>query len=647
MGKTTNQKSAAPRTVADKKTAEWKGRKRSGSRGTGTSVPIVGIGASAGGLEAFTRLLNHLPLDTGLCFVLVQHLDPKHDSALTQLLARATSMPVREVSNNLRVKTNHVYVIPPNTILGLAKDRLTLQPRPQTGRAPRAVDAFFESLAQDQRERAIGVILSGTASDGTLGLETIKAEGGITFAQDESAKYDSMPRSAVAAGCVDFVLSPENIAKELARIAKHPYVAGQLDDPLAPAEDDRADAVAHEDDDRPLASGGRGTGRREAEPARSKAEQSQAGSDAENGFKKILLLLRNHAGVDFSLYKQTTIQRRITRRMVLNRFTNLKDYVDFFRGNAKELDALYSDALISVTSFFRNPEAFDALTHRVFPALLQQRGDEPVRVWVLGCSTGQEAYSIAMAFVESAEKAPRMRRLQVFATDLNDALLDKARHGLYAKSLAQDISPERLRRFFAEEEGGYRINKSLREMVVFARQNLISDPPFSRMDLISCRNLLIYLEPSLQKKAMPTFHYALKPGGFLLLGASESIGGFTELFEPVDKKHKIYSKKVAPTPAFHLPVKRERGERSPAGFRPPILHSMENGKEGRRKATGGSTPRTSSVENSMPNARPTASRSSNSRLPACLSMPTCRSYNSEGRPARILSRLAGKRVSMC
>ena len=414
-------------------------------------------------------------------------------------------------------------------------------------------------LAQDQRERAIGVILSGTATDGTLGLEAIKAEGGITFAQDDSAKYDSMPRSAIAAGCVDFVLKPEDIASELARIAKHPYVAGQLAEHFTSPEDDRASATAHEDDETPLPSGGHGTPRNEASQAR---DEGQArGKEADNGFKKILLLLRNHCGVDFSLYKSTTIQRRIARRMVLNKQDSLEDYAQFLRGNSKELDALYSDVLISVTSFFRNPEAFDILKRKVFPKLLQQRGDEPFRVWTLGCSTGQEAYSIAMAFVETAEKAPRMRKLQVFATDLNEALLDKARHGLYAKSLAQDVSPERLRQFFVEEEGGYRIVKSLREMVVFARQNFISDPPFSRMDLVSCRNLLIYLEPSLQQKLLPTFHYALKPDGFLFLGASESIGGFTELFEPVDKKNKIYSKKAAPTPAFHLPVRKERGER--------------------------------------------------------------------------------------
>lgn len=282
----------------------------------------------------------------------------------------------------------------------------------------------------------------------------------------------------------------------------------------------------------------------------------------QNGYKKILLLLHSHSGVDFSLYRSTTILRRITRRLLVSKQESLEDYANFLRGNANELDALYSDVLISVTSFFRNPEMFEALQRDVFPTLLQQRSDEPVRCWVLGCSTGQEAYSIAMAFVESAEKAPRARRLQIFATDLNDKLLEKARYGLYARSLADDISPERLRRFFVEEQGGYRVSKLLREMVVFARQNFISDPPFSRMDIVSCRNLLIYLEPTLQNKALPTFHYALKPGGFLLLGASETVGRFTDLFEPVDRNHKIFVKKPAPTPGFYMPV------RGPLGTRP-------------------------------------------------------------------------------
>src|SRR5688572_23297245 len=526
---------------------------------------IVGMGASAGGLEAFTQVLRHLPIDTGLGFVLVQHLDPDHQSALPQLLARATSMPVCDVTDDLAVEPNHVYVIPPNMHLLIVRGRLKLQPRPKIRQPARAIDGFFESLAQDQRERAIGVILSGTATDGTMGLEAIKAEGGITFAQDDSARYDSMPQSAVAAGCVDFVLSPENIAKELARIARHPHVKDQsLAHAVSSSEEDRASATEHEDDEHPLPAGGHGTPDTGAKGMRAKSERAETNA-GENSYRKILLLLRNHAGVDFSLYKSTTIERRINRRMVLSKQDTLADYAHFLRGNAKELDALYSDVLISVTSFFRSPEAFDVLTRKVFPKLFQQqRGDEPVRVWVLGCSTGQEAYSIAMAFVESAQHASRPRKLQVFATDLNDALLDKARHGLYAKSLVQDLSPERLRRFFVEEDAGYRIVKPLREMVVFARQNLIGDPPFSRMDLISCRNLLIYLEPNLQKRTIPTFHYALKPEGFLFLGGSESIGGFTDLFEPFDKKHKIYFKKPAPTPAFHLPMKRDRYEHKPS-----------------------------------------------------------------------------------
>ncbi|HEV2329661.1 MAG TPA: chemotaxis protein CheB [Verrucomicrobiae bacterium] len=530
------------------------------------SFPIVGIGASAGGLEAFTELLRHLPADTGMGFVLVQHLDPQHESALTQLLGRATAMPAREVTDNLRVEANHVYVIPPNTSLAIKEGVLKLQARPP-GRMPsRSIDSFFESLARDQHERAIGVILSGTATDGTIGLEAIKAEGGIAFAQDESARYDSMPRNAIAAGCVDFVFSPENIAKELARIAKHPGVAGRM--------------------------AGKKKNAEEISGALDETAGRPAGNGEHDAYKKILLLLRNHSGADFSLYKSATIRRRIARRMVLNKIESLEGYAHSLRGNAKELDALYSDCLISVTGFFRNPEAFEVLKRKIIPRLLQQRNVDTFRVWVPGCSTGQEAYSIAMVFMEEAEKFPRPRKLQIFATDLNETLLDRARNGLYARNVVQDASPERLRRFFVEEEGGYRITKQLREMVVFARQNLISDPPFSRMDLISCRNLLIYLELGLQKQVLPTFHYALKPEGFLFLGASESIGSFTDLFEPADKKQKIYSRKSVPTPAFHLPMKKRpleiggpagaprRGQRrsfleGPEGFRSEVSAQIE------------------------------------------------------------------------
>ena len=506
-------------------------------------LPVVGIGASAGGLEAFSNLLQHLPVNTGMAFVLVQHLDPSHESALVDLLSRKTGIPVREVTNNLPVEANHVYVIPPNASMTLQGARLKLAPREKDGGVSRCIDFFLESLAQQKRELAIGVILSGTASDGTLGLEAIKAEGGITFAQDGSAKYDSMPRSAIAAGCVDFVLSPEGIARELARIAGHPFVKSATGS-TAPGAVGQPDVPLSEESAIPTS---------ERDRARTLVE--------EPGLKKILLLVRNHSGVDFSLYKSTTIHRRIARRMVLSKSETLEAYAGWLRGNPTELDALYSDLLISVTNFFRNPEAFDTLKRKVFPRLLKSRRDEPIRFWALGCSTGQEAYSLAMAYMEFCENVHRAPKLQVFATDLNEAMLEKARRGLYAKSLAHDVSPERLRRFFVEEEGGYRISKSLRELCVFARQNLLSDPPFSRMDLISCRNLLIYIQPASQQKILPIFHYALKPEGYLFLGASESIGQFTELFEPVDKKLKIFSRKTGVTPGLRLPVSHSR----PAG----------------------------------------------------------------------------------
>lgn len=565
--------------MADRKQHKKQSRQRSKP-----AFPIAGIGASAGGFDAFKELLQHVPPDTDMAFVLVQHLDPDHESALTRLLSKMTSMLVTEVTDNTRVAPNHVYVIPPNRQMTIADGILKLSPRKKSRGQYRSIDYFLESLAEDQRERAIGVILSGTANDGTLGLEAIKGEGGITFAQDESAKYDSMPRSAVAAGCVDLVLSPEKIAEELARIARHPYVAGKL----LPAEAEREfDQGGGEE--APLASGGRGTPRTGAKQARAEADVAAKGGPlaGEDGFKKILLLVRRHAGVDFSLYKSSTIQRRITRRMVLNKHTTLDEYADFLRGNAKELDELYSDMLIAVTSFFRNPEAFDILKHKVFPKLIAERNGQPVRVWVLGCSTGQEAYSIAMTYLESGDRVSRERKLQVFATDLNDALLDKARNGLYAKTLVNDVSPERLRRFFVEEEGGYRIRKELRQMVVFARQNVLSDPPFSHMDLVSCRNLLIYLEPELQKKLLPMFHYALNPDGFLFLGASESVGGFGALFETVDKKYKLFTKKPVHTPAVHLPMKREEPARKKGtmGRRPePVPEAFRTEVNAQREA---------------------------------------------------------------
>jgi two-component system CheB/CheR fusion protein len=494
-----------------------------------------------------------------MAFVLVQHLDPHHKSALTHLLTAATSMPVLEITNNLRIEANCVYVIPPNASLSIAQGVLKLEPRRKRRNGRHSIDLFLESLALDQRERAIGVILSGAATDGTLGLEAIKAAGGITFAQDDSARYDSMPHSAIAAGCVDFVLGPEDIAKAISRIAKHPIVVRKPVE-LPSADDGQESAIAH--DEAAPSSAGHDTPTNEGAHRGLTARRPRAGDDP---YEEIVLRLGNHSGVEFSLYKSTTVKRRIARRMALKKQDSLEGYAGLLRRDAKELDALYRDILISVTGFFRNPEAFEVLKLKVFPRFFRQHVDEPVRIWAPGCSTGQEAYSIAMAFAESAENALRARKLHMFATDLNDALLDEARRGFYPTNLVRGVSPERLRRFFVEEEGGYRIVKSLRETMVFARQNVMSDPPLSRMDLVSCRNLLIYLETRLHRKVLATLHYALNPEGVLFLGASESVGGFTDLFEPIDKKHKIFSKKLGLTPTPHAPDKKVRGERpSPA-----------------------------------------------------------------------------------
>jgi two-component system CheB/CheR fusion protein len=550
------------------------------------AFPIVGVGASAGGLEAFTQLLKHLPADTGSGFVLVQHLDPAHESALTHLLSRATAMPVVEVTNNLRVKRDHVYVIPPNVTMSIARGVLKLSARSKTVGPHRSIDFFLESLAADQHERSVGVILSGTATDGTLGLEAIKAENGITFAQDDSAKFDSMPRSAVAGGCVDFVLSPKRIANELARIARHPS-AGRLFRKSAsalragkPRGNGRSPIPQV-----PLDASGQKVPRVQAKSKRSGSPVNEPA-----GFKEILLLLRGHRGVDFSLYKSSTISRRVARRMVMSTQNTLDQYAAFLKGNAKELDALYADVLIGVTGFFRNPDAFEVLKRRVIPKLIAQaHSGEPLRMWVLGCSTGQEAYSIAMAYAEASEKSLRAPKLQVFATDVNEECLDKARRGLYATALTAGLSSAQLRRFFTEEAGGYRVNKHLREIVIFARQNLIGDPPFSRMDLVSCRNLLIYLDPPLQQRSLATFHYALKPEGFLFLGASESVGPASVFFEVVDKKQKIFRRKTGPTPGHHrshFPTHGETGAESilrpllklappPTGFRDEVSIQRE------------------------------------------------------------------------
>ena len=499
---------------------------------TEPSCPVVGVGASAGGLEAFTHLLQALPVDTGMAFVLVQHLAPTHPSALAEILSRATTMPVAEVTDELHVEPNRVYVMPPGRDLLISECALHLVVRESQGQH-RPIDGFLRSLAQDQRHRAIGVILSGTGSDGTLGLEEIKAAGGITFAQDDTALQQGMPKSAIASGCVDFVLPPDGIAKELSHIGRHPYLALGAAPTLS--------ALAAEPD-----------------------------------LSTILQLLRQAAGLDFTKYKQTTLDRRISRRMALHKMEGLEEYARLLQTRPEEVEALCQDILINVTSFFRDPESFEALEATVLPGLFQERSqDEPIRVWVIGCSTGEEAYSLAILVQELTESTRRAVPVQVFATDVNPVCVEKARAGFYSKTIAQDVSPERLRRFFAEMDGKYRISKSVRDMCVFAEHDVLSDPPFSRMDLISCRNLLIYLEPVLQQKILPFLHYALNPNGFLWLGSSETTGASRDLFEPVDAKHRIYSKKLGARrltlgmpigrktsggPASRLPRREEFGE---------------------------------------------------------------------------------------
>jgi two-component system CheB/CheR fusion protein len=474
------------------------------ARGQEQDATIVAIGASAGGVEALTDLINHLPADTGMSFVLVQHLDPKHHSILTELLARKTAMMVTEVSDRMPVNPNHVYVIPPNATMTITDHTLHLGPREDLRGAHMAVDHFMRSLAEQKGNRAIGVILSGSGSDGTLGMAEIQAHGGVTFAQDEAtAKYDGMPRSAVAAGCVDYVLPPRGIAKELERIARHPYLARKI----------MSGAV-------------------EVVPT--------LGS----GLNTIFQVLLRATGVDFTHYRQTTILRRMQRRMVVHKIDDIKQYAKFVQSHPAEIKALYHDMLINVTSFFRGPRVFDAIKSLAFPTILKKLPREGgIRVWTPGCASGEETYSVAITLLEFLGEKATQIPIQFFGTDVSETSVARARNGFYPENIQGDVSPERLRRFFSKVEGGYRVSKSIRDICIFAQHNVLSDPPFSRMDLICCRNLLIYLEPVLQSKVISLFHYALQPGGFLVLGSSEGVGATGSLLAVEDRGHKIFSKK--------------------------------------------------------------------------------------------------------
>ncbi|MGC2245407.1 MAG: chemotaxis protein CheB [Terriglobales bacterium] len=483
-------------------------RKSPATVATAARFPIVAIGASAGGLEAFSNLLRALPPEPGLALVFIPHLDPTHESAMVELLSRTTRLPVFQAEEGTRVARNSVYVLPPNWDMTITGGVLHLAKREAGPGHHMPIDSFFCSLAKDQNSNAMGIILSGTANDGTVGLSAIKHEGGITFAQNlESAKYDGMPTSAVRAGVVDYVLPPDRIAQELIRI-------------------------------------------------RQQSGEEKSPSDAFDGqdhlLKEIFRQLKSFSKVDFVDYKVATIQRRILRRMSIHQLTDLGDYVKLLRGDAQEVEALYRDVLINVTSFFRNPEVFESLRDVVYPKLLAERSsDEPVRVWVPGCATGEEPYSHAMAMAEMQSELRLDVPVQIFGTDLSESAIQWARAGFYKENIVSEISEVRLRRFFHRAPGGYQISKSIRDMCVFARQNVFSDPPFSRMDLISCRNVLIYLSPVLQKKVIPIFHYALKEGGYLLVGNSEGlVGTGAEIFDLVDRKSKVYRKKGVRSPVM-------------------------------------------------------------------------------------------------
>jgi two-component system, chemotaxis family, CheB/CheR fusion protein len=494
--------------------------------------PIVGIGGSAGGFEAAMELVRHLPSRTGMAFVVVQHLDPHHASRLSKLLSKVSAMPVIELAEITTPRPNTVYVQPPNKCVIVKDSALKLVRRTQPLNL--TIDHFFESLAEERGLLAIGVILSGTGTDGTHGLRAIKAAGGLTFAQSEaSAKFDAMPRSAIRAGFVDAALPPREIAQEIRRIADHPYIL------------------------RPMTDG---------ESAKTKKEIYQEADD----LGRIFFSLRKQTGVDFSGYKHATLLRRIHRRMALHRMEKLSQYAKFLRDNKQEIEALFNDLLINVTHFFRDERMFRQLKRRFLPALLESKGKDrqkTLRVWVPGCATGEEVYSLAISVFETLGQRASNTNIQIFGTDLSESTIQHARAGIYSSAIEKDVSHLRLRRFFTKRDGTYQINRSVRARCTFARQNITADPPFSRLDLISCRNVLIYLSPQLHKRCIPQFHYALNPGGYLILGPAESVGLYAQLFEPLDRKNRIYAKKNVPTPRIDF-ISYRGYEFSKTGVRP-------------------------------------------------------------------------------
>jgi two-component system, chemotaxis family, CheB/CheR fusion protein len=471
-------------------------------RNPAATTRIVGIGASAGGLAALEQFLKQTSPDSGMAYVVVQHLDPTQKALLPELLQRVTAMPVHEARQGMRVEPNHVYVIPPNAELSVVSGalRLTKPVEPRGMRLP--INVLFSSLASAQGERAIAVVLSGMGSDGSLGLQAIKAVGGLTVAQEPaSAQFDSMPRSAIAAGCADIVAPPEELpARILSYVAKVP-------DP----------GIAVEEDARPAP---------ETEP-----------------LEDIVRLLHKHTRHDFSLYKQSTLHRRLERRMSIHHIETPKQYVEYLKRNAQEIDLLFKELLIGVTSFFRDPPVWEHLADVALPELLARHTKErSLRAWVVGCSTGEEAYSLAIVFNEAAQRLPRGSRLQlqIFASDLSPDAIARARRGRYPLSISDNVSAARLAHFFEAHDTYYQISKGIRDMVLFAQHDVVLDPPFTKLDLIACRNLLIYFDSTLQRRLIPLFHYSLRPGGLLLLGSAETVGRFSYLFTPKEQKLRLY-----------------------------------------------------------------------------------------------------------
>ena len=478
--------------------------------GSEESFPIVGIGASAGGIEACSTLLRELPEDTGTAYVVIQHLGANSPSMLSRILARETAIPVAEVEHDMAVEPDRVYVIPPNKRMTIDEGRLQLSPRQESDRPFMSIDIFFKSLAEDCQNRAIGVVLSGLDGDGAEGLKYIKQAGGITFAQSQSsAEYSDMPNSAAETGQVDFILPPAEIARQLLEIAHHPYVF-------------------------------------QPDGFQIQASKASGKAASESNLVSLYTLLKTATGIDFNQYKRATFERRLKRRMALYRLTSLETYLEHLRNNSAEISALCRDVLITVTSFFRDAETFEFLKTTIYPLLIEQKElDASIRIWVAGCATGEECYSLAISLFEFLSERNVNLSIQIFGTDVNEEAIDVARRGVYPHSKMDGVSAERRSRFFTRTEDHYQVSKAVRELCIFARQNLGGDPPFSNIDLISCRNVMIYFAPALQKRVRAIFHYSLRPGGFLLLGSSESVGETSELFSVVDAKHRIYAQSTA------------------------------------------------------------------------------------------------------